>query len=436
MLFRSGVRDARVRGRTSLDALVLTAAAAFTRDAGFSAEARVEIGLGGSFWLDAGHRFGATASTSAIGLRMERELFDAGVALAYEWRARTLAAKLTAGADLGPVRVDASHAQPLVGGGDAVTTLGVSTEVAEATLSAGVRIERGEVRGEFGVSRAFGDVEVDIGYTLEPGERPDRLRFGVAVPIALTDAVGVDAFAAVVFSDPATEWRGGVVLRYRDARTDGEIGLDGVVRVGDLGVETTLHLRGGLAGAGDVVAYAADVDVRLLPELAGRFGGAVRVDLGGAGTVDATTLRPSGAIAYLDGDVREGMTTLTAGVGAQIDVVGAAHGPGEPVIALRPSVAFRVGIGSPVQPLAIQPRLGVALPFTVFERDVSVSAYGQALARPALGTIAYSAGAEVRFEIVDAVWLVVGYDGGESLLRPAGRGGFTFGIEGRALMRW
>ena len=420
----------------SLDIGAATAAAGigYEADAGVSADGRIGVRLDDRWTVAVEHAYAEDSHRTTLGVDTRAGPFDVGVATSFDWRDAAWRAGVNVGGDVGPVRIDVAHDQPLSGDATPLTTLSTSIDVAGATVIGTLRLDDGDLTGELAATRRVGGVELEVGYERASGSASDRLRFGVDAPLRLSDVASADVYAAAVLTDGGPEWRGGFAVRYDGAATEAQLALDAVLPPD---ADATLDVLGGVSGSRDDVAYAADVDLQLLPTVEGRFGAAARADLdAGAADSDALRVAPAGALASLDGVVAEGVTTLTAHIGVQLDVAGLLDATDGRRLALRPSFAAEVNLGDRLRPLALQPRLGVVVPFRVLDRDAEAIVFSQALGRPALGTFQASLTTELRFELIDALWLRVGYGTGDTLLTPYDDRGLSIGLEGADLLRW
>jgi len=377
--------------------------------------------------------FGDRATRAA--LQVQRDGLEGVADVRYDWRDAAWRANVEAGGDLGPVRLDLAHVRTLSDDGVKVgTTLAATTQIDPAggtSVGGSLRIGDGTVRGEVVANRTEGDVDMEVSYQVDPSAGPGRLALGVATPWNLGNGFEADVFGAVTLAASGSELRGGATLRYASDGVEADVGIDGATSLGSSGGR--LNVTGGLLGRNDLLAAVADIDLRIVPTFEGTFGGAFRVDVpsGTTATVPGARFAPRGVIGYLDGDVADGATTMTVGVGTQVEVTTSISDG----LSVRPSVAFRATWNDPLRPFALQPRLGVVQEFDLLGIQASAALYGQFLTRPAVGTFYTSASAELRIMPVDGVAVLFGYDTGETLLAPRG-GGFRIGLEGHGIMRW
>ena len=351
------------------------------------------------------------------------------------------------------------HSQPVLGDSHPQTRLNVSyTLTSTTTLLARVQNNWGEggaLVGDVGVQQQLGNANLNVSYQL-PGAsgQSSRARFGVDVPINVTERVKANVSASVArdLSSGLNSATGSFGVRYIGETFSASLGTD-ASRTGNV---NRLSVRGGATGRLGAHVLSVDGNVQILPETQAQltFSHAWRNDRvallqyhrlsnvptsQGAGQKTDTVLegeigldvqvplnrrlldpRPAPAPAPADASAPTDADADTAQTGPA-DPEGAPQTDARPPAAalnlsVQPSFAYRL---TPAQRELYTVQGGLSLSVPVTER-FSVGLNGYLIAQPGLNELNATYGADLRYAVSDTLRLVAGYTASASGTPGAG----------------
>lgn len=313
----------------------------------------------------------------------------------------------------GNVSADLSHAQPLLGGDDPLTRLGVSYALS-ATTAVTARVQRGgpdgALSGEVGVSQKLGTSNLNVTYQL-PGVsgQSSRARFGVNTPLVFSPNLSATLSASLLRDlDRGVNTAGaGFTVNYRRAGLSGTLGVDGTR--GEGGARVTV--RGGVSGTVKTHVLSVDGSLQVRPELGGQL------NVSHAWRSDRAALLQYHRFSSLGAD-----PTLEGEVALHVDLPRAGGRPG---LTLQPSVAYQLPTRRR-EDLTGQLGLSVTVPL---DGRFSVGVSGFLIGQPGREQYAATLGADVRVRVNENLRVVGGYTlnvAGADLagLTPGAGGGF------------
>ncbi len=313
----------------------------------------------------------------------------------------------------GNVSADLTHAQPLLGGDDPLTRLGVSYALS-ATTAVTARVQRGgpdgALSGEVGVSQKLGSSNLNVTYQL-PGVsgQSSRARFGVNTPLVFSPNLSATLSASLLrdLERGVNTAGAGFTVNYRRAGLSGTLGVDGTR--GEGGARVTV--RGGLSGTVKSHVLSVDGSLQVLPELGGQ------VNVSHAWRSDRVALLQYHRFSSLGAD-----PTLEGEVALNVDVPPAGGRLG---LTLQPSVAYQLPTRRR-EDLTGQLGLSVTVPL---DGRFSVGVSGFLIGQPGREQYAATLGADVRVRVNENLRVVGGYTlnvAGADLagLTPGAGGGF------------
>ncbi|GGS28670.1 hypothetical protein [Deinococcus knuensis] len=344
------------------------------------------------------------------------------------------------------------HSQPVLGGSRAQTRLNASyTLTSTTTLQARVQNtwgEGGALVGDVGVQQQLGNANLNVSYQL-PGAsgQSSRARFGVDVPINVTERVKANVSASVArdLSSGLNSATGSFGVRYIGETFSASLGTD----ASRTGTVNRLSVRGGATGRLGAHVLSVDGNVQVLPETQAQltFSHAWRNDrvallqyhrLSNVPTAQGADLQ-TGTV--LEGEIgldvqvplnrrlldpRPAPAPAPAPTPAPTDADAAQTGPadaqatsGTPAalnLSVQPSFAYRL---MPAQRDLYTVQGGLSLSVPVTQR-LSVGLNGYLIAQPGLNELNATYGADLRYAVSDTLRLVAGYTASASGTPGAG----------------
>ncbi|GAA0514630.1 hypothetical protein [Deinococcus depolymerans] len=430
------------QGRFGIDAQYhegpVTASAAYTYDPGAASEAAVS-GVGEvtyrqpTFGVKLQHRL--QAGDQRVTLTADRPLdarWTVGAGAEIVWPSATQGTGLNgvvlARYALDRTSAELQHSQPLLGSGRPQSRLNVNYRLSSTASLLG-RVQQtwgdqGSLIGEVGVQQQLGNANLNVSYQL-PGAsgQSSRARFGVDVPINVTDRVKANVSASVAreLATGLNSATGAVGVRYLGETFSASLGADAT-----RGTDTRLTVRGGATGTLGQHVLSVDGSVQVLPTTQAQmtFSHAWRndrlallqyhrlgnTDAGSVGTVF------EGEIA-LDAQVplRRAPDTTDAPAGAPAGTPTPDGTPGAgqndaPArrLSLQPSFAYRVPV-TQREKSTYQGGLSVTLPIT---DRLSAGLNTYLISQPGLNALNLTYGADLRYRVNDGLRLVAGYTAG------------------------
>ncbi|MFN4251267.1 hypothetical protein [Deinococcus sp.] len=332
---------------------------------------------------------------------------------------------------------EVQHSQPLLGSARPQSRLNVNYRLSSTANLLG-RLQQtwgegGSLIGEVGVQQQLGNANLNVSYQL-PGAsgQSSRARFGVDVPINVTERVKANVSASVAreLSTGLNSATGALGVRYLSETFSASLGVDAA-----RGTDTRLTVRGGATGTLGQHVLSVDGSVQVLPTTQ------AQMTLSHAWRTDRVALLQYHRLGNTDsssvGTVLEGEVALDA----QFPLRRAADqptrdqptrepeaneaGPDEPVAA--PAEATPPQNAAPARSLSLQPSFAYRVPVT--ERDkstyqgglsvtvpltdrLSAGLNGYLISQPGLNALNLTYGADLRYRVNDGLRLVAGYTAG------------------------
>ncbi len=325
-----------------------------------------------------------------------------GAGLGYAWENEVIAGLVRGLYTSDNLEVKVTHAQPFSSDEEARSDLDARLEIdenlsAEASLS---YLWDDEVVGTVGLNQKIGDANLALDYQLPTASgEGNRARFGVAVPLPLTEELSTDFSGGyerdIDSGDSETAF--GVAFRYDDTNLTSTLGTEVAIPSNN---DTKVTLRAGASGQlTDNQVISASANYQVTPELNGRASLAYAYR-GAAFTIltyhNLTHVENSTTVD--DKNLLEGELAFTYAL--------------QSALQLRPASAYRVDLDendNNIYQVSLGAIYYLDLNLDSYKPTIGLGGYGSYRWQPGRDSSALGGTIEVKVQLLEPLWFTLGY---------------------------
>ncbi len=328
--------------------------------------------------------------------------FGVGAGLGYNWEDEVINGVIRGLYKSDDLSLNITHAQPFNSDEKARSDVTADYQIdenlsADATLS---YLWDEEVIGTVGLNQRIGDANLSLDYQLPTASGTgNRARFGVAVPLPVTDEISTDFSGGYErdIDSEESEAAFGVAVRYDDAAFNATVG-------GEVSIpsdsDTKVTLRAGASGQltdNQIVSVSANYQVA--PELNGR------ANIGYAYRGSAFSILTYHNLTHVENSAVVGEKNLLEGELAFTYALQSA-------LQLRPGFAYRIDLDdndNSVYQFSLGAIYYLNLDLNNYKPTVGLGGHGSYRWQPGTDSSAWGATVEAKVQILEPVWISLGY---------------------------
>ncbi|MEZ4630456.1 MAG: hypothetical protein R2880_07085 [Deinococcales bacterium] len=341
--------------------------------------------------------------------------FGVGAGLGYGWERAVLNGVVRGLYKSDNFDVSLTHAQPFSQAEQARSDVNASYQIDEnLKLNGNLGYAWGnDLTGSLGLEQRLGDANLSLNYQLPTASGAgNRARFGVDVPLALSDTLSLNVNAGYEynFNVGASQVALGTALRYQQDNLAASLGAEAALSAQG----TKFSVRSGIAGQlSPDQNISADVNYQLAPSLTGRANLAYALKM-----QRLTLLTYHSLVNAKDNNILKGELAPTYYLQNDLQI--------------RPSLAYRINFDDSLANL-YQVSLGAVyyfdLAFSNILSSLSIGAHVFYVWQPGTGQSALGSSIELSAQIIDNLWLTLGYSfSGLPGANAMSQGGLYFGV--------